>query len=119
MPEYNYYCNKCQIEFSINRSMDEYQPREPCPICEDVGDVYRDFSQDNIYTQYKLGLHEIKTLGHYAERQTEIKGSYEVESMRQKFKTKKDKSSLPEGFSRVTQNDYVNMPRKKKGKRSN
>lgn len=118
MPDYTYRCDKCDLTFSIHRSIREYHSIQICPTCGSSSQVYRDFESDGIYVQNKLSLDQIKTLGHYAERQTQLKGKLEVEDMRKKFKTKKQERPLPPGFSKLTKEDYVRMPshKRKKGK---
>jgi hypothetical protein len=96
--------------------MDQYSPKENCPCCGKNDEMHRDFSQDQVYTTIKLSLDQIKTVGHYAERQTEQKGKYEVEKMREDFVTKKEDKPLPPGFSKVTEKEYIEMPNKKRRK---
>lgn len=110
MPTYTYYCERCGLYCEFNRSIKAYTPQEKCPNCNKKDKMRRDFCVDNVYTTARLSLNEINTVGHYAERQTEQKGKYELEAMRKSFVTKKEEKPLPDGFSKVTQEQYEKMP---------
>jgi hypothetical protein len=120
MPTYTYCCERCNRFFTIATDRSKYKSKEKCHYCGSSEQVFRDYRADNVYSVVRLSLEEITKVGHYAERQTEMKGKYELESMKQDFTTKKDpESALPPGMSRLSKDDYVNMPSKetKKGKR--
>ena len=119
MPTYTYWCKKCLQHFTVSCSIPDYNPNAVCAYCHSNEMVLRDFAKDDVHTNSRLSLSDIKTLGHYAERQTLEFGKYKVEDMRQKFKTKKDDKPLPEGFKRLTKEDYVKMQPNKtfKGKK--
>lgn len=114
MADYTYWCDRCKKHFVISKPIKLYSPVEKCLHCQSEDMVSRDFREDTVYTTVKLALSEIKTVGHYAERNTEQKGKYEVEAMREDFVTKKEEKPLPAGFSKLTPEQYEKMPSKTK-----
>jgi len=115
MPEYSFNCSECDLAFSKIWSISEYDcktKRVKCPECKSKK-VFRDFSEDRITPNYVKGIHEVTTLGEYADKQTKRLGKAKVEQMRLDQKTKKDPKTglkeLPTGMSRVK--DYTETPR--------
>jgi putative FmdB family regulatory protein len=113
MAIYTYYCNRCDLIVEIQKPIKEYCPQEKCPSCGEEDEMVRQFTHDIVHISTRLAMSEIKKVGHYAERQTEQLGSYELQAMRDDFVTKKEDKPLPPGFSKVTEQDYINMPSKK------
>ncbi len=107
MPEYSYLCDDCDHGWSVISSFSEYRDRLKCPSCKKIKAVHRDFSEDNIYGGYTLSLSEIKTIGHYADKQTKKLGKWKCEDLRKEFKTKKTEggAELPTGMSRMDKPD--------------
>jgi DNA-directed RNA polymerase subunit RPC12/RpoP len=103
MPEYIFRCDHCEIHFSINCSMSEYTAKKyvRCPECNKKG--IRDMSFDNTQGSVSFSLSECKTIGHYAEKQTEKYSKDQVEEIRRNQKTKRVSSheELPDGMSRM------------------
>ena len=130
MPEYSFYCEACSNKWSLVSSMEDYTPKQKCPECKKKKSVFRDFSEDKVYSAVALSLSEVKTLGHYADKQTKQYGKWKCEDLAADFKTKKDEptESLPDGMSRMerptettqwTKDETVKKKRKstrKKGK---
>ena len=125
MPEYNFICNNCKHKFNRFWKVSEYDKKKlklKCPDCKN-GSVYRDYKFDNTIINYIKGLHECKTLGEYADKQTKKYGKNKVEEMRRKFKTVKDPNSgmkeLPSGMKRINKVEDLPKPRgKKRGKKN-
>ena len=103
MPEYSYMCEDCNGKWTVFRHMSEYKPKETCPACGKIENVYRDFEDDNIYGGYSYSVSETKTLGHYADKLTKKYGRWKCEDMQKDFKTKKTQGGgeLPQGMSRM------------------
>lgn len=103
MPEYSYVCESCSHKWSIVSSFSEYKEKRRCPSCKKTKPVYRDYLVDKMHSSVKLALSEVKTIGHYAEKQTEQYGKWKCEDMRREFKTKKTEGGgdLPSGMSRM------------------
>jgi len=103
MPEYIFRCDPCKIHFSITCSMGEYAKKKyvKCPECKKK--ATRDLSFDNVQGSVKLCLSECRTIGHYAEKQTENLSRDQLDEMKRNFKTKRASSheELPEGMSRM------------------
>ena len=103
MPEYIFRCDHCEVHFSITCSMSEYTKKKyfKCPDCKKK--AIRDLSFDNVQGSVALSLSECRTIGHYAEKQTQKYSKDQVEDMRRKFKTKRVSShdELPKGMSRM------------------
>ena len=125
MPEYSYMCEGCGHKWTVFRHMSEYKPKEECPECAEIESVFRDFEEDNIYGGYSYSLSETKTLGHYADKQSEKYGKWKCEDMKRDFKTKKTQGGgdLPTGMSRMEKPQggvqwTKDQPKKKKRKRN-
>lgn len=121
MREYSFICEECDNHWSIVCSMSEYSSEQSCPKCKSVK-TYRDYAEDSTHMHYSYGLHECKTLGHYADKQRKKYGEEKSKRMLESFKTKKDPNSgmkeLPSGMSRVkTKKDIANMPSSRKRKK--
>ena len=103
MPEYSYCCENCQHKWSIVCTMSAYKDKPECPSCEQEQKVFRDFNEDQIHTSVPLSLSDVKTLGHYADKQTQKYGKWKCEDMVRDFKTKKAEEGreLPAGMSRM------------------
>jgi len=56
-----------------------------------------------VHTSVALSLSDVKTLGHYADKQAEQYGKWKCEDMVREFKTKKieGERELPDGMSRM------------------
>ena len=110
MPEYSLYCGDCELGFTRTWSFDEYDKKLKnikCPNCNTKKRVYRDFNADNVTSNYIKGLHEVKTVGEYADKQTKLYGKYQVEDMSESFVTKPENTleeKLPDGMS-LAKND--------------
>ena len=102
MPEYSFSCEGCSNKWSIVCGIHEYKESQECPSCRATDGVFRDYATDQVYATYSYSLSEVKTLGHYADKQTKKYGKAKCEDMAKDFKTKKDKGKeLPEGMSRM------------------
>ncbi len=112
MPIYSYECPACNLAFEVQRYIKDYRTKEKCPSCNKLSQ--RNFSGDSIHSQVRLHLSEIAKVGHYAARQTEMKSNDELNEMRANFKTKKQDVELPPGFSKLTKDEYIKMPSRRK-----
>jgi len=85
--------------------MQDYNAKQRCPNCRRTKTVHRNYEEDQTHSHYVHGLHECKTVGHYADKQTKMYGKEKTASMLESFKTKKDPESgmkeLPTGMSRA------------------
>jgi len=88
MPEYSYACDNCEHRWSIFCDRSKYKDRRKCPSCKKIKTVHRDFEEDDFYSSIKLSLTEVKTLGHYADKQSKKLGKNKVEEMIRNQKTK-------------------------------
>ena len=111
MPEYEFICNDCDVEFSTFANISQYDDmvkNMKCKNC-DSDNVIRDISNWTGGIHYVKGLHECKTVGEYAEVQTKKYGPQKVEDMQREMKTQKDSDSgmkdLPTGMSRIDYKD--------------
>jgi len=103
MPEYSYSCDSCQHDWSLVCSMSDYSDKRRCPECKKSKNVHRNYAEDNIYGAYSYSLSEVKTIGHYADKQTKKYGNEKVDHMLGEQRTKKIdiNKPLPEGMSRM------------------
>ena len=69
--------------------MSKYKANQKCPKCKTKKEVRRDYEADQITSQYVRGLHEMKTIGEYAEKQSKIYGPEKCKRMAEGFKTKR------------------------------
>jgi hypothetical protein len=101
--------------------MSEYKSRKKCPSCGKIKTVHRDYEEDEVYGSYSYSLSETKTLGHYADKQSEKLGRRRVEDMIQEQKTKtKDTLSgkLTDGMTKMDRPaDAKKWTKEKKSKR--
>ena len=108
MPEYSFICEDCEIGWCIVCSIGDYTSCQACPQCKKTEYVNRDYMSDQVHSHYVHGLHECKTVGHYAEKQTKMYGKEKYEKMQKSFKTKKKPytgmKELPTGMSRGLEN---------------
>ena len=85
--------------------MKDYTDNQSCPSCKERKAVFRDFEEDasTVHASVVLSLSEVKTLGHYADKQTKKYGKEKCEEMAREFKTKKVEGGgeLPTGMSRM------------------
>ena len=103
IPEYSYHCEACNHHFTVVRSIDKYKSKVKCPTFKKQKNVFRNFEEDAIYSAIRLTLGEIKTVGHYAERQTEMKSEEELQEMRTKFnqyRNEEPERELPKGMKK-------------------
>lgn len=115
MPEYSFECEKCSADFTEVFSIAEYDEKIKkikCPECKSKR-VIRDYGADRVVPNYVKGLHEVKTIGEYADKQTAKMSRDEVAAKLEGFKTKKNPNSgmkeLPSGMSRAK--SVGDMPR--------
>jgi len=104
MPQYIFRCDDCSQTIDLFCSMSEYDSKSQsvlCPVCEKK--TRRDYSGDNIRGSVSISLSDCKTIGHYADKQTEKYGHRRVEDMMHDFKTQKEggMKELPSGMSRM------------------
>ena len=82
--------------------MNEYTDKQSCPSCRKRKTVFRNFEEDQTHASVVLSLSEVKTLGHYADKQTKKYGKAKCEEMAREIKTKKvEGGELPAGMSRM------------------
>tara|TARA_Y100001973_G_C5180574_1_gene324641 strand:+ start:770 stop:1150 length:381 start_codon:yes stop_codon:yes gene_type:complete len=124
MPEYSFNCSECDSAFSEVWSMSEYDckiNKVICPKCQS-SNVFRDFAEDRVVSNYVKGLHEASTLGEYADKQVKKLGKSKVEQMRRDQKTKKKKtleSKLPSGMSKTSYENTARISKSEMLKRRN
>lgn len=104
MPEYSYFCEKCNTTFSIVCSIREYIDTHLCEMCGSK--CNRDYIEDltTLNTSVKLGDNELKTLGHLAQRNTERMSEDQKNELYRKHNSYKEDAQdkpLPKGMSRV------------------
>lgn len=88
MPEYSYACDNCEHKWSILCPRSEYKDKRKCPSCKKIKTVHRNFQEDDFYNSIKLSLTEVKTIGHYADKQSKKLGKNKVEDIIREQKTK-------------------------------
>ena len=111
MREYTWECDHCDKDFVVVCDPEKYNEKPECPVCESKEFVYRNFAADRVSPHYVNGLHECKTLGQYADKQSEKMSTEQKAEILAKQVTKKDPNSgmkeLPAG---MTRGDYTNAP---------
>ena len=132
MPEYSFKCDKCDTAFGKIWSMSDYEQKIQnvrCPCCRACR-VYRDYGEDAVITNYIKGLHEVSTIGEYADKQTKKYGKDKCEKMVHDFspyRRNKDggMKELPSGMTRMDKPEDMPKPltkkaakAKRKGKRT-
>ena len=76
MPLYEYKCSACNYSFEIKQSMNDKQKRK-CPECKQTK------LEKIIGTPMIFVKGEPQTIGHWAEKNTEKMGRYELEDKKQ------------------------------------
>ena len=105
MPEYTFRCGKCSEATSLFCSISEYDNKKAkvkCSSCKSKK-MDRDFETDNIGGFISVSLSDCKTIGQYADKQSEKYSRSQKEDMIENFKTKKTggMKTLPKGMSRM------------------
>ena len=101
MPIYSFFCSKCQDDFEIVQKISEYSGKAKCPNC------HKKSSQrlyDVPHCSIILGNHELKTVGHVVDRNTEKMSNDEKSHLTHKhneYKYNKKYKELPRGMSRL------------------
>jgi putative FmdB family regulatory protein len=115
MPTYSYRCSDCTELFELYSSIQEYNPKPRCSLCNSKH-TYREYILD-ISTQsasVKKSDSELKTLGDLAMRNTEKMSSDQKAELYHKHNEYKDNKeegpSLPSGMSRLKRPPKVNWP---------
>ncbi len=123
MPEYSFLCERCNGSFAKKFSLADYDKeisKVKCPVCHSKSRVFRNYDRDNVTVNYVKGLHECKTLGEYADKQSKKMSSDHIDEKMADFKTKKDPNSgmkeLPQGMSRAKEDGHLVNRSTKKGK---
>lgn len=103
MPEYTYYCEKCQSSFSVICGISSYSESVLCETCNTpCGRDCSDYM--SLSSAVKLADSEIKTLGHLAQRNTENMSEekkIELKMQHNAYKYDKPEQALPSGMSRI------------------
>ena len=81
MPEYSFSCEGCSNKWSIVCGFHEYNENQTCPACNAEDSVFRDYAADQVYATYTYSLSEVKTIGHYADKQAKKYGKAKCEDM--------------------------------------
>jgi len=108
MPEYSFKCRKCSETTSLFCSIsvyDEKKSKIKCSSCKSKR-MDRDFEADNIGGFVSISLSDCKTIGQYADKQSEKYTKSQREDMIDGFKTKKSggMKKLPKGMNRMKYN---------------
>ena len=104
MPNYTYYCDKCDKSFEIFFYIRDYKDRVKCKECKNSCSR---FYQEDILTisgSVKKSDCELKTLGDLANRNRDKMSQDERNALDQKHNAYKDQESnkeLPAGMSRI------------------
>ena len=106
MPEYTYFCNKCNNKFSIVCSIKDYSDEMNCSICKSAN-THRLYIEDlsTLNMSIRLSDSEIKTLGHLANRNAEKLSDDHKNHLYKKHNQYREEQSdkkLPDGMSRIT-----------------
>jgi putative FmdB family regulatory protein len=106
MPTYIFSCDNCQLDFEHQCSMSEITSLKPrCPKCKRQKGIHRNYGAESPYC-----FEGIKTVGSYADKNTDQKSDDEQHSIRIKqteYLRKPYDGPLPEGVQP--------MPRDKDG----
>lgn len=107
MPEYSYFCEGCNFDWSIVCDRSEYKDSQHCPKCNSPEKAHRNFAEDQVHGSVNLSLSEVETLGHYADKQAKKYGKWKCEDMAESFKTRKvdPARDLPKGMTRTKRPD--------------
>ena len=76
MPEYEYRCEACKHNFSVNQEIKKYKPKKKCPECK-KHKLERIISAPSIFVKG-----EAQTIGQLADRNTKNMGRYELSDAR-------------------------------------
>ena len=92
MPTYEYKCSGCEHAFELVQSMKD-KPKKKCPSCG-KNKLKKVLFPPTVFTKS-----EPKTIGHWADRNTQKMGHYELgdKDGERKENLKKDKSTLGDG----------------------
>jgi DNA-directed RNA polymerase subunit RPC12/RpoP len=104
MPEYTYFCSHCKINFSIVSSIKKYKDKIQCNVCGTICDRSYNIDLPTIHGGVKLGVSEIKTLGHLAQRNTETMSQDQKDELYRKHNSYKENAPekpLPKGMTRL------------------
>lgn len=104
MPEYTYYCTKCDTKFSIVCSISKYHEKQKCSECRTV--CSRSYHDDlsTLSSAVKKSDSELKTIGDLANRNRDKMSQDQKTALYEKHNSYKESSSdkpLPTGMSRV------------------
>lgn len=119
MPEYTYYCDECDCNFSILSNISSYQDKIECSKCGALSSRAYGIDLPTIQGSIKLGVSEIKTLGHLAQRNTETMSQDQKDELYRKHNSYKEQvpeKPLPKGMKRLKKQQKVqwtNEPTKK------
>ena len=83
MPIYEYRCENCDFLLSVEQKMKNYKPKKKCPSCK-KNKLERIISPSLFFIKGEPG-----TVGHWAERNTQKMGKYEIEDKTSKQISKK------------------------------
>lgn len=106
MPTYTFICEKCDHEFEIFQTFDQYE--KTVVVCERCGSekVVRDYRNDalNVNVSVKKADSELKTLGDLADRNRDRMSSDQKAELNKKhndYKAPVQKKELPKGMTRM------------------
>jgi hypothetical protein len=110
MPEYTYFCEKCLTDFSTISSIYNYKSKIKCNYCGRLCERSYETDMPTINSSIKLGLNEIKTLGHLAQRNTETMSQDQKDDLYRKHNSYKENISekpLPQGMKRLKKQQKI------------
>ena len=102
MPIYEYVCTNCDYTFSVKQSMKKYKKKKKCPSCGKYK-LERMLGAPSFFIKG-----EPKALGHWAERNTQKMGRYELEDKR-RLDGESKKNSDKEKDSKYSNKDIQKM----------
>jgi len=106
MPEYSYYCDKCNKKFEVICSIREYQENAKCSYCNKSNGTYRLYREDliSLNTSIKKSDNELKTIGDIANRNRDKLSDDHKQALNikhNKYKEEQSSKDLPSGMSRM------------------
>jgi hypothetical protein len=112
MPEYSYFCEKCQKKFEIVCSIREYSEEVACAFCNNVKSVHRAYLDDlaTLNTSIKKSDTELKTIGDLANRNRDKLTEDHKQALFNKhndYKNAESGKDLPSGMSRLKKQPKV------------
>ena len=122
MPEYTYFCDKCQFNFSVVSSISDYKNQIQCNSCNATCERSYNIDLPTINASIKLATSEIKTLGHLAQRNTETMSQDQKDELYRKHNSYKEdapEKPLPKGMTRLKKQpkiQWTDKPGKKRRK---